>query len=192
MSSSAALLTDSVLALCALAREAGQAILQVYATNFSQHMKSDSSPVTQADWAADRVIVEGLAQLFPGVWVWSEESGGPPPVGCKRFFLVDPLDGTKEFIRRSGEFTVNIALIEEGMPVFGVVYAPVDRELFVAQQGLGSFYWNDGALSPTLLLPRPVEKESCLRIGPSQFNGQLIALSFVETDVQIQRVFANC
>ena len=111
-----------------LAREAGDAIMHVYAGEQPMDVtrKSDDSPVTAADLAAHKVIVEGLAALSPEVPVLSEED--PPSWAVrqnwKKYWLVDPLDGTKEFIKRNGEFTVNIALIENGKPVLGVVYAP--------------------------------------------------------------------
>jgi 3'(2'), 5'-bisphosphate nucleotidase len=126
--------------LKALAVRAGQEILAVYETAFVAQQKQDRSPLTEADLRADRVIREGLAALFPGVPVVSEESlpETPPPAG-QRYFLVDPLDGTKEFVARTGEFTVNIALIEGGIPVAGVVYAPAVDELFYAATGSGAF-----------------------------------------------------
>jgi 3'(2'), 5'-bisphosphate nucleotidase len=113
-------------ALTAIAYEAGAAIMAVYATDFDVDRKDDASPVTEADGRAEAIILERLAALAPAIPVIAEESaaaGSIPEVG-ERFFLVDPLDGTKEFIRRNGEFTVNIALIEHGTPIAGVVYAP--------------------------------------------------------------------
>ena len=114
--------------ICQLAREAGDAIMQVYngAAPLDVARKSDDSPVTAADIAAHNIIVHGLKQLSPDVPVLSEED--PPGWDVRqhwqRYWLVDPLDGTKEFLKRNGEFTVNIALIEQGKPVLGVVYAP--------------------------------------------------------------------
>lgn len=119
-------------ALSDLAVMAGAAILDIYARPIEVHSKSDSSPVTAADEAAEAIILEGLAAIAPDIPVVAEESfaaGRVPAIG-HRFFLVDPLDGTKEFISRNGEFTVNIALIENGAPVAGVVYAPALGRLF--------------------------------------------------------------
>src|SRR3954464_814556 len=102
--------------LVALAREAGAVILDIYNSDFETLRKADRSPVTDADTAAEAVIVEALARLAPGVPVVAEEQcakDGVPQLAQSRFFLVDPLDGTKEFIARNGEFTVNIALIED-------------------------------------------------------------------------------
>jgi len=127
--------------LLGLARAAGAVILQVYAGDFAVRGKADASPVTQADEDAERVILAGLAQLDPGAPVVAEESvaaGRVPQVG-QRFWLVDPLDGTREFVNRNGEFTVNIALIEHGQPVLGVVFVPVTGRLFAGARGLGAF-----------------------------------------------------
>jgi 3'(2'), 5'-bisphosphate nucleotidase len=114
------------------AQRAGGAIMAVYATGFAVRDKADASPVTQADEAAEKIILEDLAGIAPGVPVVAEESvaGGHAPAVADRYFLVDPLDGTKEFISHRDEFTVNIALIENGEPVLGVVLAPARRELF--------------------------------------------------------------
>ncbi len=115
-----------------LALAAGCVIMEVYAGgDFGTRAKADSSPVTEADLAADRLIAEGLARAFPEIPVVTEEQAASHGETChRRFFLVDPLDGTKEFIRRRGEFTVNIALIEDGVPVIGVVHAPAIGRMF--------------------------------------------------------------
>lgn len=112
----------------ALAEAAGQAILEIYRTDFGVEQKDDQSPLTAADLAAHRVISEGLKQLTPDWPILSEESRHAPfteRAQWSRFWLVDPLDGTREFVKRNGEFSVNIALIEAGNPVLGVVHAPV-------------------------------------------------------------------
>ena len=114
------------------AQRAGGAIMAVYATDFSVRDKADASPVTAADEAAEKIILADLAKIAPGVPVVAEESvaAGRVPVIADRFFLVDPLDGTKEFVSHRDEFTVNVALIEAGEPVLGVVFAPARRELY--------------------------------------------------------------
>jgi 3'(2'), 5'-bisphosphate nucleotidase len=114
------------------AQRAGGAIMAVYAGDFSVREKADASPVTAADEAAERILLADLATIAPGVPVVAEESvaAGLVPVIADRFFLVDPLDGTKEFVSRRDEFTVNVALIENGEPVLGVVFAPARRELY--------------------------------------------------------------
>lgn len=123
--------------LVELAVRAGEEILEVYAQDFEVLTKSDESPVTAADERAEAVILAGLAEIAPGIPVVAEESaaaGRIPDVSGGRFFLVDPLDGTKQFVERNGQFTVNIALIEDGVPTLGVVHLPALEET----------YWTDG------------------------------------------------
>ena len=131
-----------------IAIAAGREIMAIYATDFSAKAKSDLTPVTEADEAAERVILAGLAGLDPATPVISEEaaSQGRIPEVATRFYLVDPLDGTKEFISRNGEFTVNIALIDNAIPVAGVVYAPALARLFWGEIGIGAAH---GALNST-------------------------------------------
>ena len=131
-----------------IARRAGEAILEVYrGVDPGVTYKKDDSPLTAADLASHRVIVDGLAQLALEIPVLSEEGAGQPyeeRSAWDRFWLVDPLDGTKEFIKRNGEFTVNIALVADGAPILGVVYAPVlDRE-YLGWLGHGAWR-RDGA-----------------------------------------------
>lgn len=117
---------------------AGQAILTVYAEGAEVMLKADCSPVTKADQEAEIIILDHLARAFPDIPVIAEESvaaGRVPTIGDGPFFLVDPLDGTKEFIARNGDFTVNIALIEGGVPVAGIVYAPVCHLAYSAAGG---------------------------------------------------------
>ncbi len=115
----------------ALALSAGDAIMRIYGTDFEITSKDDASPVTEADRAADAIIVAGLEKSFPDIPVVTEERAASHAAASgDRFFLVDPLDGTREFISRNGEFTVNIALIENGAPTLGVVYAPAADRLF--------------------------------------------------------------
>lgn len=130
-----------------VARAAGEAIMAIYSQPFAVEYKSDESPLTAADKGAHEVIVRALARLTPDIPVLSEESG--PQVmterlGWRRYWLVDPLDGTKEFVSRNGEFTVNIALIEEGAPRWGLVYAPVLDKLWYGGKGLGAWCIADG------------------------------------------------
>jgi 3'(2'), 5'-bisphosphate nucleotidase len=119
---------ELVAMICAAAHDAGAAILEIYAQPFAVAQKADASPVTHADEIAEAIILERLRRATPDIPVVAEElaaAGGLPAAAPERFWLVDPLDGTKEFVARSGEFTVNIALIESGVPVLGVVHAPV-------------------------------------------------------------------
>lgn len=130
-----------------IAREAGNAIMRIYAEGFTVEQKEDLSPLTEADQAAHEIIAKGLQRLDLQAPILSEEDldafQGPDPHG--RYWLVDPLDGTKEFIRRNGEFTVNIALIEDGIPILGVVFAPALGTAYLAIEGQGAIkVWDDG------------------------------------------------
>lgn len=120
--------------LAAIALDAGALIMEVYASDFDVTRKDDSSPVTEADERAEALILERLAVADPDLPVIAEEAvaAGSIPEHGARFALVDPLDGTKEFVNKRGEFTVNIAVIEHGRPAMGVVYAPALNRLFVA------------------------------------------------------------
>ncbi|MEM9749841.1 MAG: 3'(2'),5'-bisphosphate nucleotidase CysQ [Pseudomonadota bacterium] len=128
-------------AVAALAHKAAAEAMALYGKDIQVEKKADSSPVTEADRAVEAVILEGLAALPETVPVVAEEAvsaHGLPEVG-ERFFLVDPLDGTKEFVNRTGEFTVNIGLIENGQPVLGAVYAPAVSRHYFGAKGLGAF-----------------------------------------------------
>ena len=141
---------ESLERLVAIARDAGRAILHHYHPGVVAELKNDRTPITAADRAAHRVIVDALAEWDPSVPVISEEGVIPPFTersAWERFWLVDPLDGTKEFLKRNGEFTVNIALIEHRTPVMGVVFAPALDVMYFAGRGLGSWK-QDGHSSP--------------------------------------------
>ena len=134
-------------AVADIARRAADAILEVYEGDFAVEHKDDRSPLTAADLAAHRVIVAALRELTPGWPILSEESSDIPwseRAGWTRYWLVDPLDGTREFVKRNGEFTVNIALIDATRPVLGVVQTPVSGELASAWQGGGAWLAHDG------------------------------------------------
>ena len=130
-----------------LAHLAGAEIMRIYQSeNFGETSKADNSPLTLADLAAHNCIVAGLNKLHPASPVLSEEDANIPYAKRKQwtcFWLVDPLDGTKEFVKRNGEFTVNIALIENGVPILGVVYAPVLNVCYSAARGTGAFIQRD-------------------------------------------------
>jgi len=132
----------------ALAQDAAAAILGIYDSEFAVQHKDDDSPLTAADLAAHRCIVDGLARLTPDIPVLSEESAHEVSTAQRRqwsrLWMVDPLDGTREFVKRNGEFTVNIALIEDGVAVFGVVQAPVTGGLWHGGATLGAFHRNGG------------------------------------------------
>ncbi|WP_259782802.1 3'(2'),5'-bisphosphate nucleotidase CysQ [Aestuariispira ectoiniformans] len=122
-------------------RQAGETVMAIYATDFETYTKEDASPVTEADMAAEAIIKPALEKLLPGVPVVAEESaaaGDIPDVGDAPFWLVDPVDGTKEFLNRNGEFTVNIALIVDRQPVLGAVLAPALDTLYTGIVGEGA------------------------------------------------------
>lgn len=124
------------------AEEAGKKILEFYETDVEVITKEDDSPLTKADLAAHYIILDNLKEISPDIPIISEESGIPDFEERKkwdRFWLVDPLDGTKEFIKKNGEFTVNIALIEGDSPVMGVVYVPAFDVLYYGEKSIGSF-----------------------------------------------------
>ncbi len=126
---------------------AGQAILQIYGSDFEVENKADESPLTQADLAAHRIIVQGLQAATPDIPVVSEESTPPPfseRAAWPRYWLVDPLDGTKEFVNRNGEFTVNIALIEGHQAVYGIVGVPVQDKIYVGDVAARKAWVLDG------------------------------------------------
>ncbi len=125
-----------------LARLAGDRILTIYKMDFAIEKKADRSPLTLADLEAHRILKEGLAGLSPGLPVLSEEGTEIPWAERQtwsRYWLIDPLDGTREFVKRNGEFTVNIALIEDGVALFGVIHAPALQESYFGLLGVGAF-----------------------------------------------------
>lgn len=131
-----------------LALEAGVKIMEIYdSDDFDVKVKSDESPVTAADEAADALISAGLREAFPDVVLVTEEQAESHDVSAHTFLIVDPLDGTKEFIHRRGDFTVNIALVEDGVPTRGVVYAPAKKRLFYTTSA-GRSVEEHGALDP--------------------------------------------
>jgi len=139
--------------IVALAKKAGEAIMDIYQKDFEVEFKADQSPLTEADKAAHEIIEEGLKKLDQkndtAIPLMSEEGKNIPYQDRKDwdyFWMVDPVDGTKEFIKKNGEFTVNIALISQGVPVLGVVYAPALGQMYWAKQGEGAF--KDGQRLP--------------------------------------------
>jgi len=142
----------------ALAERAGALILEHYRDGVAVRAKADASPVTVADEAAEVLILEGLAELTPEIPVVAEETvaaGHVPELGDGRFWLVDPLDGTKEFLSRNGEFTVNIALIEGREPVLGVVFAPALGKVWWGARGAGAMLRDAAGERPIAARPRP-------------------------------------
>ncbi len=154
-----------------LAREAGHRIMEIYAADFDVEQKGDLSPLTAADLAAHDCLVEGLEALT-GYPILSEESAALPFEERSKwdtYWLVDPLDGTKEFIKRNGEFTVNVALIHRHQPVLGVVYVPALGVAYFAGEGGGAFRQNDGARPSPIRVASPAHHP--LRVVGSRSHG---------------------
>ncbi|AUL99055.1 3'(2'),5'-bisphosphate nucleotidase [Rhodocyclaceae bacterium] len=161
--------------LLPIARAAGALIAEVYAGDVEVRSKADASPVTEADERAEAFIVPALQAVWPQVPVVAEEAvaGGRVPVVGERFWLVDPLDGTKEFIQRNGEFTVNIALVDNGHPVLGVVLAPALGRLFAGAVGVGAFVEDEAGRRP--IACRAVPEEGLVVVA-SRSHGDAAAL----------------
>lgn len=145
--------------LVPVTRNAGELAMSIYGREHSVTIKDDKSPVTEADIAVDGVLYEALSRLYPQIPIVTEERASSlgAAAGCPRFFLVDPIDGTKEFIRKTGEFTINVALIENGVPVAGIVFAPAIGRMFVGQTASGAReIGSDGIARPiTVRKPTP-------------------------------------
>ena len=145
--------------LVRIAQAAGVVVMRHYEDGATARIKADRSPVTDADEEAEKLILAELAAAFPGVPVVAEEEAAAGRVvdACGHFFLVDPVDGTKEFIRRSGEFTVNIGEVVDGIPVAGVVFAPAIGRLFVGAVGEGAFELQGDAAQAIAARPAPAD-----------------------------------
>lgn len=162
--------------LTAIAISAGARIMEIYARDFSVTLKADASPLTEADMAAEALILDELAADFPDIPVVAEEAvanGNVPGFG-ERFFLVDPLDGSKEFIARNGEFTVNIGLIESGTPVAGVVHAPALNRIWWGSRDHGAWTArvSEGQIaSPAAIAVRPAPANGVTLVGSRSHGG---------------------
>jgi 3'(2'), 5'-bisphosphate nucleotidase len=152
------------------AREAGEAILKIVRRGFDVHSKADSSPVTEADRAAELIILAALARSAPGVPVIAEEevAAGRIPVHDHTYFLVDPLDGTKEFVRGGDDYTVNIGLIENGTPTLGLVYAPATGRIYGGHLSDGG--WMDTGTGRRRIRARPRGKQLTAVASKSHLN----------------------
>jgi len=129
--------------LIGISKDAGKAILEVYNSNFDHQIKEDLSPLTKADTVSNNIICKRLKVITPDIPILSEENSDIPfniRSSWKQYWLIDPLDGTKEFIKKNGEFTVNIALIENNSPIFGIIHVPVTNETYWGSSTKGSFY----------------------------------------------------
>jgi 3'(2'),5'-bisphosphate nucleotidase len=155
------------------ALEAGTEIEAIYGAGCAAEVKADGSPVTEADRRAEEIILRHLRAAYPNEPVLAEEeasAGAFPEIGT-RFFCVDPLDGTKGFIQRNGEFTVNIALIDSGEPIAGVVYAPDAHRLYYGARGEGAFRSRDGA-APEPIATRQPPARGLTAIGSRNHHAQ--------------------
>ena len=165
----------------AIARDAAAEILRVYDSEFAVQHKTDDSPLTAADLAAHHCIVDGLARLTPDIPVLSEESAHEVSAAQRlpwtRLWVVDPLDGTREFVKRNGEFTVNIALVEDGVAVFGVVQAPVTGDLWHGGAGLGAFRRN--GKEPDVALHARIPALPPLRVAASRSHRDARSEAFI-------------
>lgn len=181
MSFSTEQLSEWLPSVIELADTAGAEILRIYRSAFSVTFKRDRSPLTEADLGAQRIITAGLTQLTAGIGVLGEESA--PEVFHQRrawpaLWLVDPLDGTREFVKRNGEFTVNIALVEAGEPVLGVVSAPAKGVLYAAARGAGAFRRDaDGTRTPIQVCRNA---PTTLRILGSRSHGDAVLDQMLE------------
>jgi 3'(2'), 5'-bisphosphate nucleotidase len=167
-------MTDDLISHVRLvAREAGHAILEIYGNpRVLECLKPDNSPLTLADRVSNQIIHDRLTRLAPEWPVLSEESAEVPfdERKCwRRFWMVDPLDGTKEFLCGNGEFTVNIALIEDGAPAMGVVYVPVHDRVYFAERGIGAYREQGGAISKIRVKP---PSRSIVRVLISRSHAQ--------------------
>jgi 3'(2'), 5'-bisphosphate nucleotidase len=152
------------------AKEAGEGILNYYSREIDVYKKEDDTPLTQADLASQKVIMNALVSIDPDTPIISEEAEIPSYEERKswnKFWLVDPLDGTKEFIKGNGEFTVNIALIEQGEPVLGVLYIPAKEKVYYAQKGKGSFC-QQGSGKAEQIFSSPADKSKPLKVAVSR------------------------
>jgi len=157
--------TDAVISL---AQEAGKKILSIYSQGFDVYEKTDKSPLTEADLLSHKTITEGLAQITPGIPVLSEESSKDEisnRLSWEPYWLIDPLDGTKEFVKRNGEFTVNIALIHKHEPVFGVVHAPVIEVTYWGGRGFGAHKIQDNKSNVIHIRKRPCDTSEWKIVG---------------------------
>lgn len=164
--------------LVALSIKAGRAIMDIYETDYTVEQKEDQSPLTEADKASHQIICEKLQQLYPNIPILSEEGKHTPyeeRKHWKRFWLVDPLDGTKEFIKKNGEFTVNIALIEGQYPIAGVVHIPVTGATYVGTPE-GSFLIDEKGQEQPIHVKPEVREEMTLVESRSHPSPEMDAL----------------
>ena len=163
--------------IMAIAEQAGKATLEIYHREFIVEEKKDRSPITEADKKSNEIIIEGLHKHYPKIPYISEETKQIPYKerrSWEQFWLIDPLDGTKEFIKKNGEFTINIALIEDQAPVLGVIYVPVHDIFYYAQKNLGSFKMNSDASHKSISASIMTTKEKLVVVGSRSHGGEAL------------------
>ena len=169
---------DLIPQLLQIAEQAATAILEVYnSDDFGVETKSDDSPLTRADKAAHDVICAGLAKLSPNTPILSEEAANIPfdeRQQWQQYWLIDPLDGTKEFIKRNDEFTVNIALIKHGFPVIGVVLVPVSGVVYYAAEGMGAYKRSNKTSDAVKISVRPWQHDNLIVAGSRSHGSQAL------------------
>jgi len=165
-----------------IAKQAGKATLEIYNREFSVEEKEDRSPVTEADKKSNEIIIAALTNLYPEIPFISEETRQTPyseRKNWKYYWLIDPLDGTKEFIKKNGEFTINIALIENQIPILGVIYVPVKDIFYYAERGKGSYKIEKGASPQQIKASRQISKDKLTVVG-SRSHGSETLNAFIE------------
>jgi len=161
-----------------IAEEAGKATLEIYDQDFSIEEKEDRSPITEADKKSNQIILNSLIKLYPEIPYISEETKQTPYTERRdwnHFWLIDPLDGTKEFINKNGEFTINIALIKDQIPVLGVIYVPVKDVFYYAQMGKGSFKIENGINAQAINATIKSDKEKLIVVGSRSHAGEALS-----------------
>jgi len=175
-----------------IARDAGRAILAIYEAGFDIEEKEDKSPITDADLASHKLIIERLSMLTPDIPILSEESARPSfeeRASWETYWLVDPLDGTREFIKRNGEFTVNIALIHQHKSIIGVINVPVSNTDYYGWQGGGSFKAEDGATAKSISVKK-INPDGKFTVVGSRSHGSEMLQKYMASlgDVDILRM----
>lgn len=164
--------------LLSIAKEAGEATLEIYNKDFDIEIKDDRSPLTEADRRSNEIIISRLSEAYPQIPFISEETKQTPFETRKKWtflWLIDPLDGTKEFIKRNGEFTINIALIEKQTPIIGVIYAPAINVLYYAQKGKGSFKIENEVTAKPIQSSVPSSKDKLVVVGSRSHGGETLS-----------------
>jgi 3'(2'), 5'-bisphosphate nucleotidase len=163
--------------ILAIAEEAGKATLEIYNREFNIEEKEDHSPLTEADKKSNEIILDGLIKHYPEIPYISEETKQMSYTKRRdwnHLWLIDPLDGTKEFIKKNGEFTINIALIEDQTPVLGVIYVPVKDIFYYAQKGKGSFKIENGTSVQSISATIQSNREKLVLVGSRSHGGEAL------------------